>query len=66
MLLPRHLDSISELQLFRLNLYDKESGKDNVYRCMCLLLLLLLLIQFLIALALIYMLPNSFAKFTNF
>lgn len=65
MLLPRHLDSISELQLFRLNLYDKESGKDNVYRCMC-LLLLLLPIQFLIALTLIYILPNSFAKFTNF
>lgn len=63
MLLPRHLDSISELQLFRLNLYDKEGGKDNVYRCMCLLLLLL---QFPIALALIYILPNSFAKFTNF
>ncbi len=64
MLLPRHLDSISELQLFRLNLYDKESGKDNVYRCMC--LLPPPPIQFPIALALIYMLPNSFAKFTNF
>ena len=62
MLLSQHLDSISELQLFRLNLYDKESGKDNVYRCMC----LLLPIQFPIALALIYILPNSFAKFTNF
>ena len=63
MLLPRHLDSISELQLFRLNLYDKESGKDNVYRCMC---LPPPPIQFPIALALIYILPNSFAKFTNF
>ncbi len=63
MLLPRHLDSISELQLFRLNLYDKESGKDNVYRCVY---LLHLPIQFPIALALIYILPNSFAKFTNF